>query len=167
MKKRRVVVTGMGCVSPYGLGCSVLQKGIEENVNPFSNMNIKTSRTKTVNFPVGLVPNRRSLELDLPREITRTMPLLSIYAYLAAKEALEQAGINPTCPNYNSKLIGTSNIVSGLAMPLKKLFCTAVKQILPKLKVAMMISSVPWMTSVSVSNTPTEYSVFRSGYLTM
>ena len=108
MQKRRVVITGMGCVSPYGLGCSNLQKGIEKNLNPFSDMNIKTSKTKTVNFPVGLVPNRRSLELDLPREITRTMPLLSIYAYLAAKEALEQAGINPTCPNYNSKLIGTS-----------------------------------------------------------
>lgn len=112
MKKRRVVVTGMGCVSPYGLGCSVLQKGIEENINPFSNMNIKTSRTKTVNFPVGLVPNRRSLELDLPREVTRTMPLLSIYAYLATKEALEQAGIGIT-PVWN-KQIGTS-ISSSLA----------------------------------------------------
>ena len=106
MKKRRVVVTGMGCVSPYGLGCSVLQKGIEENINPFSNMNIKTSRTKTVNFPVGLIPNRRSLELDLPREVTRTMSLLSIYAYLATKEALEQAGIG-IIPVWN-KQIGTS-----------------------------------------------------------
>ena len=109
MKKRRVVVTGMGCVSPYGLGQVNLQAGIENDINPFSKVNIKISKTKTVTFPVGLVPYREEIENTLPRELTRTMPLLSLFAYMAAKEAFEQAGINPTCSNYNdSKRIGTS-----------------------------------------------------------
>ena len=112
MQKRRVVITGMGCVSPYGLGCSILQKGIENNIEPFSGMNIKISKTKTVKFPVGLVPNRRSLEQELPREITRTMSLLSLYAYLATREALMQSGI--TQQNEFYKAIGTS-ISSSLA----------------------------------------------------
>lgn len=115
MNKRRVVITGMGCVSPYGIGCSILQSGIENELNPFTKVDIKISKTKVVSFPVGLIPNREIMEHGFPREVVRTMSLLSMFAYYAANEALEQAGINPTCPNYNdSKRIGTS-ISSSLA----------------------------------------------------
>ena len=104
MKKRRVVVTGMGCVSPYGLGCSVLQKGIEENVNPFSNMNIKTSKTKTVNFPVGLnkgkfysTKNCNTYDSNCGKiDFTNELTNVDIYSPIVLKNSFGLGGTNTT-----------------------------------------------------------------------
>jgi 3-oxoacyl-[acyl-carrier-protein] synthase II len=109
MQKRRVVITGMGSVSPYGYGNKALQQGIESGTTPFIEVEIKTSKTKHTVFPVGLVPK---IDEELPREVLRTMSNLSIYVYYATLEALRQAGL--TQQSFSYKHIGTS-ISSSLA----------------------------------------------------
>ena len=102
MKKRRVVVTGMGSVSPYGIGNKLLLEGIDSNKNCFIEQTIKISKTRYKTFPIGLVPDR----IVPSREIDRTMSNLSRYAYVATLEALMNAGITQQNEFYHN--IGTA-----------------------------------------------------------
>ena len=88
-KKRRVVITGLGCVTPYGEGVEKLVEGITKSRFCFSKQNIITNvDNKKEVYPVGLVPDRDSFLERIPREISRFMSLHSAYAYHAAIEAL-------------------------------------------------------------------------------
>jgi len=91
MKTRRVVITGMGAVSPYGAGCDVLWKGLINNVCTIKAL--EPVKMQGLHFKnASLVP-----ELNIkiiPRELRRAMSPMSIYACLSAWEALAQAGIS-------------------------------------------------------------------------
>ncbi len=89
MQNRRVVITGMGAVSPYGAGCESLWQGLSNKVCSISALD--EEQTKNVQFKnAGIVPKIN--EKIIPREIRRAMSPMSIYATMAAWEAIEMAG---------------------------------------------------------------------------
>jgi 3-oxoacyl-[acyl-carrier-protein] synthase II len=91
MSLKRVVVTGLGAVSPYGAGMELFIDGLRAGrgaVRPVPALAaIQGLRTRVA----ALVP-----ELDakvIPRKFRRSMTDMSVYAVLACREALERAGL--------------------------------------------------------------------------
>lgn len=91
MRVRRVVITGMGAISPFGRGADELVAALY------------AGRSGVVTLPdLGQVGGMRCRvaalvpEIDpkeIPRKFRRSMSALSIYATLAASDALAQAGL--------------------------------------------------------------------------
>jgi 3-oxoacyl-[acyl-carrier-protein] synthase II len=85
---RRVVVTGMGSVSPFGMGIGVLfesllaQKSGVRNVSELDH--IKGLRTRVAALVPSIDPK------EIPRKYRRSMSNMSIYATLASQEAISQ-----------------------------------------------------------------------------
>lgn len=94
MQSKRVVITGMGAVSPYGMGTAELWTGLcagRSAIGRLENVEHITGLTTRV---AGRVP-----EFDMrqiPRKDRRSMSRMSQYAWLAAHEALSEAGIDGT-----------------------------------------------------------------------
>ncbi len=89
MEKRRVVISGMGAVSPYGSGCKAMWEGLLHAHCPIQTLD--PEKTQNVPFKnAGLVPKLN--EKIIPREIRRAMSPMSIYSTLAAWEAIAMAG---------------------------------------------------------------------------
>ena len=91
MTLRRVVITGMGVISPFGNGVAELMKGIEEGRNG-------VRRMEGWDEYIGLqsliaAPVEMKGEKNIPRQKRRSMGRLSIFAAQAADEALADAGI--------------------------------------------------------------------------
>jgi 3-oxoacyl-[acyl-carrier-protein] synthase II len=89
MRMKRVVVTGMGAVSPYGRGVDLLFASLREGKSGIS-------RAPQLQEVQGLGPRVAGIVPDIgieaiPRKIRRSMSPMSAYAYLAALEALELA----------------------------------------------------------------------------
>ena len=98
MKKRRVVITGIGCVSPYGTGVVSLIKGIINYTYPLT-----VQKYLDREYVVGRIPSFN--EKSIPREHNRTMPRMGKYAYEATLEALNCAEIYPDlayCPTIST-----------------------------------------------------------------
>ena len=95
MKKRRIVITGVGCVSPYGTGLTALMTGINNYKCP-----LKLDNYLDREYVVGKVPDFN--EKDIPREHSRTMPRMGKYAYTATHEALVRANINPSTIDFST-----------------------------------------------------------------
>ena len=87
---RRVVITGMGAVSPYGKGRAALMKGLSEGRSAVSYVEALGEISGLAPRIAGVVPDIGIGEL--PRKVRRSMSAMSVYAYLAALEATEQAG---------------------------------------------------------------------------
>lgn len=106
--RQRVAITGIGTVSPYGVGVPTLMEGLLAEHCALSLIpdNMKISDVDC--HIAGFVP---SISTRIPRETRRGMSPMSVYAYLAAKEALAQAGLE------NEKSIGVcvgSTLGSGI-----------------------------------------------------
>ncbi|MDR3112685.1 MAG: beta-ketoacyl-[acyl-carrier-protein] synthase family protein [Elusimicrobiota bacterium] len=87
---KRVVITGMGTVSPFGSGADVLTESILDGKSGVSVDNELKDRKDIASFVSSRVP-----QIDftsIPRQYLRTMSDMSKFAYFAAKEALETAG---------------------------------------------------------------------------
>ncbi|OGV73987.1 MAG: 3-oxoacyl-ACP synthase [Lentisphaerae bacterium RIFOXYB12_FULL_65_16] len=91
MTLRRVVVTGLGVVSPIGRGMPALMDGLVAGksgvVNAPALSVIKDIRSRVA----ALAPDLDGREI--PRHFRRSMSKMSIYATLACQEALLQAGL--------------------------------------------------------------------------
>ena len=91
MRGKRVVVTGMGAVSPYGEGVPAMFEGVSENrsaLSPLPEYQLEGLSCRVA----GLVPPLQ--EKRIPRELRRSMSPMSIFACLAAWEALTSAGLS-------------------------------------------------------------------------
>ena len=90
MRGQRVVITGMGAVSPYGMGVDALMRGLCEG-----RCAVRSLPPEQVVNGVGCVTASLVPPLDgrhIPRELRRAMSPMSVFAVLAAWEALRQAG---------------------------------------------------------------------------
>ncbi len=89
MKKQRVVITGSGVVSPLGSGVSALFEGLKAG-------RTGVRRAACLEGIQGLSARLAGLVSDVdakevPRSLRRSMSAMSVYAYLAAQEALHSA----------------------------------------------------------------------------
>ncbi|NOY75572.1 MAG: beta-ketoacyl-[acyl-carrier-protein] synthase family protein [Kiritimatiellaeota bacterium] len=92
MKERRVVVTGMGCVSPLGYGARRLFDGILDNESAVEKMP-EWSEYDGLHSLLAAPCEIRG-EKDIPRKFRRSMSPMSVMATQAAEEALANAGVS-------------------------------------------------------------------------
>jgi 3-oxoacyl-[acyl-carrier-protein] synthase II len=91
MHLRRVVITGMGTISPFGAGIERLFESLLANRSSVSVVpeltGIEGLRTRVAALVPGIDPK------EIPRKFRRSMSTMSIYATLAAQEAIAQGGV--------------------------------------------------------------------------
>ena len=91
MHLRRVVVTGMGSVSPFGIGVEVLFESLLAQKSSVTIVPELTNITGLRTRVAALVPAIDAKEI--PRKYRRSMSNMSIYATLASQEAISQGGV--------------------------------------------------------------------------
>ncbi|NVN97872.1 MAG: beta-ketoacyl-[acyl-carrier-protein] synthase family protein [Geobacteraceae bacterium] len=92
MSLRRVVITGSGVVSPFGEGVKALMDGIHNNSSAVKYMDgwdQYVGLQSLVAAPVDTIDEKR-----IPRQKRRSMGRMSIFAALAADEAIADSGIS-------------------------------------------------------------------------
>jgi 3-oxoacyl-[acyl-carrier-protein] synthase II len=93
MQLNRVVITGVGVVSPFGGDVNALMKGIEEGRSAVRYME-GWDRYIGLRSHVAAPAEIRD-EKKIPRQKRRTMGRMSIFAAQAAEQALDDAGVKP------------------------------------------------------------------------
>jgi 3-oxoacyl-[acyl-carrier-protein] synthase II len=89
--KKRVVITGVGAVSPFGLGAGLLTQNLLDG-----NVSIKFNEELAAISDISSKVSSRVPQTDfsfIPRNFRRSMTNMSLYAYSAVKESLENAKI--------------------------------------------------------------------------
>ncbi|MCH5277113.1 MAG: beta-ketoacyl-[acyl-carrier-protein] synthase family protein [Desulfovibrionaceae bacterium] len=105
--RRRVVVTGMGAVSPFGCGVLRMMAGLNEGQCALSFIP-ETQKIPGIDCHVaGMVPALAEAR-DIPREYRRTMSPMTIFACLAAREAIAQANFSQGLPARSGVSIGST-----------------------------------------------------------
>ncbi|MGN0017720.1 MAG: beta-ketoacyl-ACP synthase II [Candidatus Gastranaerophilaceae bacterium] len=91
MQKRRVVVTGVGCVSPYGIGADIAWKSVVAGKSCIKKLeNMHESHKVKIG---GQILNIDATEYINPKEAKR-MDDFILYAYIASCEAAKQANFD-------------------------------------------------------------------------
>jgi 3-oxoacyl-[acyl-carrier-protein] synthase II len=92
MPLKRVVITGMGAISPFGRGVDTLMNALllgESGVRILPELaDIRGIRTRVAALVPGVDPG------EIPRKYRRSMSAMSIFAALAAGDAIAQAGLS-------------------------------------------------------------------------
>jgi 3-oxoacyl-[acyl-carrier-protein] synthase II len=92
MQLKRVVITGMGAISPFGRGVSTLMDGLlagKSGVIAVPELaEIIGMRTRVAALVPGIDPK------EIPRKFRRSMSSMSVYATLAAHDAVAQGGVS-------------------------------------------------------------------------
>lgn len=94
MSMNRVVVTGMGAVSPYGKGVMTLMDSLMLGKSAVQVIPEMKGIGRLRSRVAGIVPEIDPKEID--RKYRRSMSRMSIYAAIAAKEALAQGRVPDT-----------------------------------------------------------------------
>ena len=91
MAKRRVVVTGMGAVTPIGLSVDEFWQNVKAQKTGFSEI----TKFDTTNYKCKLAAEVKEFDAKnyMDAKEARRMELFSQYAVAAAKEAIEDAGL--------------------------------------------------------------------------
>jgi 3-oxoacyl-[acyl-carrier-protein] synthase II len=87
--QRRVVVTGVGAVTPLALSAEGSWEGIRERKVGYAAHRPSDERIKSRFF--GRLPDGASARLRIPRSFRRQIPLFAQYALSAANEAMNEA----------------------------------------------------------------------------
>ncbi|MEI6564415.1 MAG: beta-ketoacyl synthase N-terminal-like domain-containing protein [bacterium] len=93
MQLRRVVITGMGSVSPFGRGVTALTDGIEAGrsaVRKMAGWDHYIGLRSQVGAPAELKDEKL-----IPRQSRRSMGRLSLFAVQAAQDAVDDSGLDP------------------------------------------------------------------------
>jgi 3-oxoacyl-[acyl-carrier-protein] synthase II len=90
MRLKRVVITGIGAVSPLGADCEALRAGLAEGRSAVVSMREEWRKYKNLKSLVG-APAPLLNEREVPRQNRRSMSRMSIFAYQAARQALADA----------------------------------------------------------------------------
>jgi 3-oxoacyl-[acyl-carrier-protein] synthase II len=92
MLLRRVVITGMGSVSPFGLGVAALMDALLAGRSGVVKVpaleGITGMRTRLAALATGVDP------LSIPRKFRRSMSNMSVFATLASQDAAAMAGLS-------------------------------------------------------------------------
>lgn len=91
MYSRRVVITGMGAVSPFGAGVESMWDGLVAGNSAVGELSSGTEISGLSVRAAGMVPPVNVKVI--PRQYRRSMSRMTQYAVLAAQEALAQANI--------------------------------------------------------------------------
>ena len=91
-EKRRVAVTGMGCVTPFGVGRRLLFSNLANGNSAVSLI----SSFDTSGFRTRIAAEIKDFDPDpyFPKSDTRRMDRFTQFAAVAAKNALEDSGLN-------------------------------------------------------------------------
>jgi 3-oxoacyl-[acyl-carrier-protein] synthase II len=89
----RVVITGRGAVSPFGVGCASLHNGIWQGCSGVKIMAAWQQIKGLKSFLAAPVPEIDAKVL-LPRAMRRTMGDMAVHATIAAREAADDAGLS-------------------------------------------------------------------------
>ena len=93
MDKQRVVITGMGVVSPIGIGLQNFYNSLYHGKSGVSEI----TKFDASDFDCKIAAEIRDFnpkDYEIPREITRTCDTFSKYALVAAQEAIENSGLS-------------------------------------------------------------------------
>ena len=94
---KRVVITGMGAVSSYGQGVEVLIDSLMEAKSGITRVAELAEIQGLRSWVAGLAKDIEPKEIS--RKYRRSMSNMSVYATLACREALKQAGLGEEhCP---------------------------------------------------------------------
>ena len=92
MPLKRVVITGMGALSPFGRGVDTLMNALllgESGVRILPELaDIRGIRTRVAALVPGVDPG------EIPRKYRRSMSAMSVFAALATGDAIAQAGLS-------------------------------------------------------------------------
>lgn len=92
MSKRRVVVTGMGCVTPYGIGVDTLWNNIIKGISGIRRHNL--DQEKHVVKVAGQVPEDIDIAPYVDLKEAKRLDKSIIYALIAAEEAFKDSGLD-------------------------------------------------------------------------
>lgn len=92
MSKRRVVVAGMGCVSPYGIGVDLLWNNLKNGKSGIKEHNL--DKDKHLVKVAGQVPEDIDVAAYIDPKEAKRLDKSIIYALIAAEEAFKDSGLN-------------------------------------------------------------------------
>lgn len=92
MSKRRVVVTGIGCVTPYGIGVEALWHNLTNGISGIKEHNL--DHEKHLVKVAGQVPIDIDVESYMDSKEAKRLDKSIIYALIAAEEAYKDSKLN-------------------------------------------------------------------------
>ena len=108
---RRVVITGMGAVSPLGRGADILVESLIDGKSGVTRLADSVDIGGLRSRVAGLVQDVDPKEI--PRKYRRCMSNMSVYATLACQEAIRQAGLgNDVCSSGKMGVVVGSTVGS-------------------------------------------------------
>ncbi|WP_290918156.1 beta-ketoacyl-[acyl-carrier-protein] synthase family protein [Halodesulfovibrio sp.] len=125
MYPRRVVITGMGAVSPFGAGVESMWDGLVAGNSAVGELPSGTEISGLSVRAAGMVPPVNVKVI--PRQYRRSMSRMTQYAVLAAQEALDQANI-PDAVLASGRLGISVGSTIGSADALEEFFTEYVKE---------------------------------------
>ncbi|MCH5265742.1 MAG: beta-ketoacyl-ACP synthase II [Lachnospiraceae bacterium] len=106
LRNSRLVITGMGAVTPIGIGVEEYWKNLVDGVCGVEAI----TRFDTENLPVKIAAEVKNFDPEkyMPKKLTREMDVFMQYGYAAAMEALEQSGEPAASPERMGIVVGTA-----------------------------------------------------------
>lgn len=150
-RRRRVVVTGMGCVTPLGLDLDTTWRAMKQGcsgIGPITRFDPSRLPTRFAGEVKGFEPTS-----VLDRKWTRRMDRFQQLAFAASAEALENSGLSITPQNAERVGVVVGSGVGGLealAQGVRTLDAKGPDRVSPFLITMMVVDLAPGMISILV-----------------